>query len=137
MRKDRLQRSEFVFYIAIDRKWMNKEQANQLLERARSEGLVEMDGGTIRPLFDVAEVSIPLGFKPTSDVLVKESPLRGTDRADRHRDREAAAGDRRGTPPGRRPLRRQPPRGGGGGRPRQKNTGWRSRINWIPSRGRS
>lgn len=74
MRKDRLQRSEFVFYIAIDRKWMNKEQANQLLERAMSEGLVEMDGGAIRPLFDVTEVSIPLGFKPTSDVLVAESP---------------------------------------------------------------
>ncbi|MCK9277115.1 MAG: DUF2240 family protein [Methanoculleus sp.] len=74
MRKERLQRSEFVFYIAIDRKWMNKEQANQLLERARSEGLVEVDGGAIRPLFDVADVSIPLGFKPTSDVLVAESP---------------------------------------------------------------
>ncbi|MFA7198404.1 MAG: DUF2240 family protein [Methanoculleus sp.] len=74
MRKERLQRSEFVFYIAIDRKWMNKEQANQLLERARSDGLVEIDGGTIRPLFDVAEVSIPLGFKPTSDVLAAESP---------------------------------------------------------------
>jgi len=74
MRKERLQRSEFVFYIAIDRKWMNKEQANQLLERARSDGLVEVDGGAIRPLFDVAEVSIPLGFKPTSDVLVAESP---------------------------------------------------------------
>ncbi len=75
MRKDRLQRSEFVFYIAIDRKWMNKEQANQLLDRARAEGLIEVDGGAIRPLFDVAEVSIPLGFKPTSDVLaVAESP---------------------------------------------------------------
>ncbi|NLB01257.1 MAG: DUF2240 family protein [Methanomicrobiales archaeon] len=75
MRKDRLQRSEFVFYIAIDRKWMNKEQANQLLERAKTEGLVEVDGGTIRPLFDLADVSIPLGFKPTSDVLtVAESP---------------------------------------------------------------
>ncbi|KDE55969.1 DUF2240 family protein [Methanoculleus sp. MH98A] len=75
MRKDRLQRSEFVFYIAIDRKWMNKEQANQLLERAKAEGLIEVDGGAIRPLFDVAEVSIPLGFKPTSDVLAaSESP---------------------------------------------------------------
>ena len=74
MRKERLQRSEFVFYIAIDRKWMNKEQANQLLERAKSEGLVEMEGGAIRPLFDVAEVSIPLGFKPTSDILVTENP---------------------------------------------------------------
>ncbi|ABN56398.1 MULTISPECIES: DUF2240 family protein [Methanoculleus] len=75
MRKDRLQRSEFVFYIAIDRKWMNKEQANQLLERAKAEGLIAVDGGAIRPLFDVAEVSIPLGFKPTSDVLAAaESP---------------------------------------------------------------
>jgi len=75
MRKDRLQRSEFVFYIAIDRKWMNKEQANQLLERAKTEGLIEVDGGAIRPLFDLTDVSIPLGFKPTSDVLtVAESP---------------------------------------------------------------
>ncbi|KAF5088585.1 hypothetical protein DSECCO2_37150 [anaerobic digester metagenome] len=75
MRKDRLQKSEFVFYIAIDRKWMNKEQANQLLERAKAEGLIEVDGGSIRPLFDLAEVSIPLGFKPTSDVLAaEESP---------------------------------------------------------------
>jgi hypothetical protein len=74
MRKERLQRSEFVFYIAIDRKWMNKEQANQLLERAISEGLVGVDGGSIRPLFDVAEVSIPLGFKPTSEVLAAENP---------------------------------------------------------------
>ncbi|MGB4051432.1 MAG: DUF2240 family protein [Methanoculleus sp.] len=74
LHKDRLQRSEFVFYIAIDRKWMNKEQANQLLERARSEGLIEMESGGIRPLFDVATVSIPLGFKPTSEILVAESP---------------------------------------------------------------
>jgi len=75
MRKDRLQKSEFVFYIAIDRKWMNKEQVNQLLERAKAEGLIEVDGGAIRPLFDLAEVSIPLGFKPTSNVLAAaESP---------------------------------------------------------------
>ncbi len=34
-----------------------------------------MDGGAIRPLFDLADVSIPLGFKPTSDILATaESP---------------------------------------------------------------
>lgn len=75
MRKERLQRSEFVFYIAIDRKWMNKEQANQLLERAKSEGLIEIEGGAIRPLFDLAAISIPLGFRPTSDILAAEDPL--------------------------------------------------------------
>ncbi len=74
MRKDRLQKSEFIFYIAIDRKWMNKEQANRLLERARADGLVEVDGGFIRPLFDVAGVTVPLGFKPTSGILEEENP---------------------------------------------------------------
>jgi hypothetical protein len=74
MRKNRLQKSEFIFYIAIDRKWMNKEQVNQLLERARAEGLLEMDGGWIRPLFNTDEISIPLGFKPTSEILAEESP---------------------------------------------------------------
>ncbi|MDN7026160.1 DUF2240 family protein [Methanoculleus sp. FWC-SCC1] len=74
MRKERLQKSEFIFYIAIDRKWMNKEQANQLLERAREAGLVEVSGGSVTPLYDVAEVTVPLGFKPESEILEEESP---------------------------------------------------------------
>jgi hypothetical protein len=74
MRKERLQKSEFIFYIAIDRKWMNKEQANQLLERAREAGLVELSGGFVSPLYDVGEVTVPLGFKPETGIFDEESP---------------------------------------------------------------
>ncbi|HQC34801.1 MAG TPA: DUF2240 family protein, partial [Methanoculleus sp.] len=45
------------------------------LERAKTEGLIEIEGGAIRPLFDLAAVSIPLGFRPTSDILAAEDPL--------------------------------------------------------------
>ncbi len=69
LRKEQLRRSEFIFFLAIDRKWVNKEQANRLIVRAEREGLIRLDNGVITPLFDPAEISIPLGYKPTADIL--------------------------------------------------------------------
>ncbi|KUG19572.1 MAG: DUF2240 family protein [Methanomicrobiaceae archaeon] len=74
MRKERLQKSEFIFYLSIDRKWMNRDQAALLLDRARERGLVEYSEGWITPLFDVSEVTLPLGFRPGSDIFEDESP---------------------------------------------------------------
>jgi len=74
MRKERLQKTEFIFYIAIDRKWMSKDQANLLIERGCETGLLENSGGFIVPLFNIEEVTIPLGFKPGSDIFAEESP---------------------------------------------------------------
>jgi hypothetical protein len=74
MRKERLQKTEFIFYIAIDRKWMNKDQANLLIERGCESGLLESSGGWIVPLFNIEEVTIPLGFKPGSDIFAEENP---------------------------------------------------------------
>jgi hypothetical protein len=75
MRKEQLRKSEFIFFLAIDRKWMNKEQADLLLVRAEEAGLVARKGGFITPGFDVGQVTIPLGFKPSSDILEREDPL--------------------------------------------------------------
>lgn len=75
LRKERLQKVEFIYYISIDRKWMNKDQAALLLERARDEGLIIQKDGTFVPAFDPAEVDIPLGFKPSGDVLEKHDPV--------------------------------------------------------------
>ena len=74
MRKERLQKTEFIFYIAIDRKWMSKDQANLLIERGCENGLLESSGGWIVPLFNIEEVTIPLGFKPGSDIFSEENP---------------------------------------------------------------
>ncbi|RPJ53412.1 MAG: DUF2240 family protein [Methanobacteriota archaeon] len=73
-KKDALQKAEFIFYIAIEKKWMNRDQVERLLERAKEERLVEYAGGVIRPLFDVGEITIPLGFKPASTILDEDDP---------------------------------------------------------------
>jgi len=54
LRKERLQKSEFIFYLTIDRMWMSRDQAALLLQRAEGEGLVKISGGLIEPLFAVA-----------------------------------------------------------------------------------
>lgn len=75
LRKERLQKIEFIYYISIDRKWMNKDQAALLLERAQEEGLITFVEGAWIPAFDPAGVEIPLGFKPSADVLEKHDPV--------------------------------------------------------------
>jgi hypothetical protein len=71
-RKERLQRSEFIFYLTIDRKWMSRDQANQVLERAKAAGMVEVAEGWVRPLLDLSSVTIPVGFKPDSRIFETE-----------------------------------------------------------------
>lgn len=48
---------------------MNKDQAARLLDLAQKEGLIAKSNGTWIPTFDPAGVDIPLGFKPSADIL--------------------------------------------------------------------
>jgi len=75
LRKERLQKVEFIYYISIDRKWMNKDQAAHLLELAQKEGLIAKSNGTWIPTFDPAGVDIPLGFKPSADIFRKKDTI--------------------------------------------------------------
>jgi hypothetical protein len=68
-RKAGMRKNELVYYYALDRKWMSTEQANQLLRRAEEDGLIRQENGIYSPLFDSAEVIIPIGFKPTSAIF--------------------------------------------------------------------
>ena len=68
-RKEKLQKSEFIFYLTIDRKWMSRDQANQLLERAKTAGMVEVADGWVRPLLDLSSITVPVGFKPDSRIF--------------------------------------------------------------------
>jgi hypothetical protein len=69
-----MRKNELVYYFALDRKWMSTEQANQLLRRAEEDGLVRQDNGTYSLTFDSAEVTIPIGFKPTSAIFERNDP---------------------------------------------------------------
>jgi hypothetical protein len=75
MRKDSLRKSEFIFFVAIEKKWLNKDAAELLIRRAEEEGLIEMSDGVITPLFSLSEVEIPLGFKPPAGLLDRADPV--------------------------------------------------------------
>jgi len=83
-RKPGMRKNELVYYFALDRKWMSTDQANQLLRRAEEEGLLGLDNGIFTPRFDLAAVTIPIGFKndPSQELIgriVKASKLQETD----------------------------------------------------------
>ncbi len=74
MRKDKLQKNDVIFYLALDRKWMSREQATLLLDRSIAQGLLSFSDGWITPQFDTAAVTIPLGYRPSPNLLLEEEP---------------------------------------------------------------
>ncbi|QSZ67047.1 DUF2240 family protein [Methanofollis aquaemaris] len=74
MHKGEMERSQFVFFLALDRKWMNVDQANAVLRLAEEAGMVKVGEGIVSPLFDVSAVAIPLGFRPGPEVFDAPDP---------------------------------------------------------------
>lgn len=73
-RKAGMRKNELVYYYALDRKWMSTDQANQLLKRAEEEGFMNLENGVYTPRFDLAAITIPIGFKPTSAIFERNDP---------------------------------------------------------------
>ena len=69
-----MRKNELVYYYALDRKWMSTEQANMLLQRAVEDGLISLKNGVFTPRFDLTEITIPVGFKPTSSIFERNDP---------------------------------------------------------------
>lgn len=74
MHKAKIEQNQFVFFLVLDRKWMNVDQANAVLHLAETAGLVKVEEGFVSPCFDVSAVTIPLGFKPGPEVLDAPDP---------------------------------------------------------------
>jgi hypothetical protein len=69
-----MRKNELVYYYALDRKWMSTDQANQLLRFAEEAGLISLENGIYAPRFDLAAITIPIGFKPTSAIFERNDP---------------------------------------------------------------
>lgn len=72
-RKDRLSKMELVFYYVQDKRWMSQDQAKKLIDLAVKRGLLLKDGeeNIYRCMPSLADVSIPLGFRPGDDIFVE------------------------------------------------------------------
>ncbi|MBN2734819.1 MAG: DUF2240 family protein [Methanomicrobiaceae archaeon] len=74
MRKEQLKKGEIIYFLTIDKRWMNSDQAGKLIRMAADDGLLSESGGLISPTYNVSEVDIPLGYKPSSEIFVKDNP---------------------------------------------------------------
>jgi hypothetical protein len=74
-RKNKLKRTEIVYFLAFERKWMSIEQANQVISRAESGGLITSEGDMVSPLFNPGVIDLPLGFRPSSEIFAEEDPV--------------------------------------------------------------
>ena len=73
--KPAMSKSELIYYYAFDRKWMDRESVEVLLRRAVDAGLISIEDDMFVPTFDVASVPVPIGFRPSSSVLVATNPF--------------------------------------------------------------
>ncbi len=74
-RKTKLKKTEIVYFLAFERKWMSISQANMVIARGETNGLLEKEGDLFSPLFNPGTVEIPLGFRPSSEIFGEQGPL--------------------------------------------------------------
>lgn len=74
-RAQKLGKSELIYYYAFDRRWMDREQVDLLIHRGLEQHLLGTDGEMYYPLFDLAEVQIPIGYKPSSSIFDVHDPF--------------------------------------------------------------
>lgn len=74
-RASKLGRSELIYYYSHDRQWMSWDQVSLLLKRGLDQGLINTDGEYFYLKFDLSEVQIPIGYKPSSAIFEVEDPV--------------------------------------------------------------
>ncbi|ELZ01795.1 DUF2240 family protein [Natrialba asiatica] len=70
---DRLEESEFVVALSLDRDWFSPDQSKRLIDVATQDGLLEPDGTELVATFDPSSVTIPEDFVPNDDILTERS----------------------------------------------------------------
>ncbi|MDI3482566.1 MAG: hypothetical protein PWQ88_437 [Candidatus Methanomethylophilaceae archaeon] len=73
---------EFVFSTSIDLRWFRPSDAQHLLDICISEGILKIEGGYLRPTFDMSQVDIPLAFRPSPDLIKTAAKSNATEKKD-------------------------------------------------------
>jgi hypothetical protein len=70
---ERMNESEFVVALSLDRDWFSPDQAKRLVDVATGESLLDRDGDDIVATFDVGGVDVPEDFVPDESVIQERS----------------------------------------------------------------
>jgi hypothetical protein len=61
--------NEFLMGISMDLRWMTPKETKELISLLITNGILEKDGEYLRPKFDIGSVAVPIGFRPSADIL--------------------------------------------------------------------
>ena len=67
--KEFLTEKEFVFSASMDMRWFSPKEAQKMLDAGIEGGLLKKTNGNVLPTFDFHDVSVPIDYKPTPEVL--------------------------------------------------------------------
>lgn len=67
--RSRLEESEFVVALSLDRDWFSPDQAKRLVDVAVVEGLLRRDDGELVAEFSPESIDVPDGFSPDESIL--------------------------------------------------------------------
>lgn len=67
--RSRLEESEFVVALSLDRDWFSPDQAKRLVDVAVVEGLLRRDEGELVAEFAPESITVPDGFSPDESIL--------------------------------------------------------------------
>ncbi len=67
--RSRLEESEFVVALSLDRDWFSPDQAKRLVDVAVVEGLLRRDDGELVAEFALESIDVPDGFAPDESIL--------------------------------------------------------------------
>ncbi|MEW6069686.1 MAG: DUF2240 family protein [Candidatus Thermoplasmatota archaeon] len=67
--KQEMSVKDFIYSLSIDLHWFSPEECKKLLNVCINSNLLVKDNDVIKPNFEIENVSIPLEFKPTKEIL--------------------------------------------------------------------
>jgi hypothetical protein len=71
--RDRIEESEFVVALSLDRDWLSPDQAKRVLDLASGEGLVDRPDGEVVARFAYDDVTVPEEFTPDESLFREHS----------------------------------------------------------------
>jgi Uncharacterized protein conserved in archaea len=60
---------EFLMGVSMNMRWMPHSDAEKLLKAMIKNGVVVKEGEYIKPSFDVSEIDVPIGYRPSKDII--------------------------------------------------------------------
>ncbi len=73
--KDSLSIKDFEFVLSFDLKWMAPDAASKIRDRAIGAQMLRFEGTQLVPAFDIDDIEIPHGFKPSEAILRERSTI--------------------------------------------------------------